>query len=284
LAKTNKLPIRIFEQVLVHSESEAIKNIKLFKQNNNLLEYSTLKAVADGSFGASTAAMIEHYKGDNNNFGKLNYSNENLLKIIKVSVNNNIPIAIHCIGDKATLQCCELFNKVKKTAYSNQIVHATTLNENLLRYIKKLNLQISSQPSFISDDYNMAPLKLNAKQLKYSYLFKTFFDLGINVGGSSDSPVCDNNPFVGIHAAVNRIGGDKVFMPKECLSVQQGINLYTKNAAKLVYRKNIGEIKKGYLADLIVLDKNIYKLNKMDIDKIKPILTIVNGKIIYKKG
>jgi predicted amidohydrolase YtcJ len=58
--------------------------------------------------------------------------------------------------------------------------------------------------------------------------------------------------------------------------------MYTLNGAKLLGNNRIGALKKNFLADIIVCNKNVLKIKKNDIHNVKILLTIVNGKIIYK--
>jgi predicted amidohydrolase YtcJ len=88
--------------------------------------------------------------------------------------------------------------------------------------------------------------------------------------------VCDFNPFTGIEASCNR----SVFKEQN-ISLKQAIKMYSENAAKFLLNDKIGKIKKGMNADLIVLDKDIYRIKKDEIKTIKPLLVIVNGKIVY---
>jgi predicted amidohydrolase YtcJ len=68
------------------------------------------------------------------------------------------------------------------------------------------------------------------------------------------------------------------------VTLQEGIDMYTKNAAKLTSLKDIGEIKEGFFADLIIVNQNLYKIDSSQIINTKPIFVITDGKIVYKKA
>jgi predicted amidohydrolase YtcJ len=100
------------------------------------------------------------------------------------------------------------------------------------------------------------------------------------VAAGSDSPTTNFSPFSGFDCALNT---DRFkWKSNERVSIDETVNLYTENAAKLVYKSNIGKIAPGYLADLVVLNKNIYTYDRKKIIDIKPILTIVDGKVVYR--
>jgi predicted amidohydrolase YtcJ len=117
---------------------------------------------------------------------------------------------------------------------------------------------------------------------------KTAKDLGIHASYGTDSPVEDCNPFPNIYVAVTRkdLKGnpEEGFNKQECVDVFDAIDAYTVESAYHEFQENIkGRIKPGYYADMLILDRDIFTIDKMDIINVLPVMTIVDGKVVYRK-
>jgi predicted amidohydrolase YtcJ len=99
----------------------------------------------------------------------------------------------------------------------------------------------------------------------------------------SDAPVENPNPFWGIHAAVNRTRIDgspciEGWYPEERISFQQAVEAYTIGASFTAHKEKVlGKLENGFLADLIVLDQDPFKISRQLIYSITPIATMVGG-------
>lgn len=106
--------------------------------------------------------------------------------------------------------------------------------------------------------------------------FKKIIDEGIIIIGGSDSDVCEINPILGIYSAVNHP------KDKSSISVLEAVNMFTVNAAYASFEENEkGSIKNGKIADMVVIDRNIFQIDKKDIKNAKVEMTIKDGNIIY---
>ncbi len=121
-----------------------------------------------------------------------------------------------------------------------------------------------------------------------SYAFGSLAKKGAHVSYGTDCPVEDCNPFPNIYMAVTRKdrqgkpeGG---FYPAECVDVETAIDAYTIESAYGEFMEDIkGRIKPGYLADMVLLDKDIFTVNPDEIKDILPVMTMVGGKIVFKR-
>ena len=282
LEKEGRLPVRVLVCLDEIFEKEKYSVAKMSRVN-----YGSYKLFVDGSLGSGSAALLEPYCDNQSNCGILICSQEELdNKMIKAYEKGMQP-AIHAIGDKAlemTLSSIE--NTLKLFPYNGQrfrIIHAQLINESLLERMKKLPLVIDIQPSFVSSDLHWLKDKLGENRLRQGgYVWKTMLDAGLILTGGSDCPVESYNPFKGIFAAVTRQdckyypeGG---WYPKEKLSVYEAICLFSKNAAYATGDENVkGTIENGKLADFIVIDRNPFLINPIDIQNIKVLKTFVGG-------
>jgi len=282
LEKEGKLPVRVLVCLDELFEKEDYNETKMSR-----VTYGAYKLFIDGSLGSRSAALIEPYCDDKNNYGILICTQEELdNKMIKAYKKGMQP-AIHAIGDKALeMIVSSIENVLNIFPYNGQrfrIIHAQLINESLLERMKKLPLVVDIQPSFVSSDLHWVKDRLGENRLSQGgYAWKTMLDAGLILTGGSDCPVESYNPFEGIFSAVTRQdrqgypeGG---WYPKEKLSVYEAICMFSKNAAYATGEEHVkGTIEKGKLADFIIIDRDPFLINPLDIRNIKVIKTFVGG-------
>ena len=136
---------------------------------------------------------------------------------------------------------------------------------------------------------NMRETKLCGKELaSTSYAFGTLLRMGVHLSYGTDCPVEDCNPFPNIYMAVTRkdrqgrpAGG---FYPGECVDVETAIDAYTKESAYAEFQEDVkGRLKPGYYADMVLLDRDIFTVDPMEIKDILPVMTVVGGKVVYQR-
>jgi predicted amidohydrolase YtcJ len=129
--------------------------------------------------------------------------------------------------------------------------------------------------------------RVGAKRINQTYAWRTFLNSGVKIAGGSDAPVESENPFFGIYAAITRQdqkgwpeGG---WHPEQRLNREEALKLFTIDAAFAAFEEDIkGSLKEGKLADMVIIDEDIMSIPASEIFKIKPVMTIVGGKIVYK--
>ncbi|MEO0087613.1 MAG: amidohydrolase [candidate division WOR-3 bacterium] len=224
----------------------------------------------DGSLSSYTAALSEPYNDNPNTSGILYFTDEELYKFLRDADNESLQIAVHAIGDRAIEQVVNIYEKfLKENSLRHRIEHCEVLNNELIRKIKKLNLVISCQPAF--EYFWGGKGKLYEKRLgdriKFTNPYRSLLNENIILIGGSDAPITPPNPLLGIYSALNHPN------EKERINLNEAIDLFTKNGAYGVFLEDRkGEIKKGYDADLVVLeDLPVENYN-------------IKIKAVYKKG
>ena len=102
------------------------------------------------------------------------------------------------------------------------------------------------------------------------------FAAGVVVCGGSDSDVTEPRPLLGIHASVNRA------VPEHDLTIRQAIEMYTVNGAYALFEdKRKGMLMPGYLADIVVLDRDILRGPKEQLEQTCVTVTIKSGSVLY---
>lgn len=258
---------------------------------NNKLRTGCLKAFADGSLGSNTAWFFEPYKDDPSTNGlPTDYMSNGQFKkwALKADL-NKLQLAIHAIGDRAVSEVLNIFEEIVKTnpAWDRRfrIEHVQHIKEKDIDRMKKLNVIASMQPAQLYDDGVWAEEKIGKERLKGTHAVKTLIDNGIRVCLGSDWTVTPLNVIHGIDIAVNRkTKGERNpngWIPSEKISVEQAVKAYTLNAAYASFEENIkGSLEPGKLADFVLLDRNIFEIDKNEICDTKVELTVLGGEVV----
>ncbi len=169
--------------------------------------------------------------------------------------------------------------KKNRRSFRNRIEHFELATDAQIKKVKKLNIILSMQPIFetvFGQKNGLYEKRLIKSYSDNSNRLKKIIDEGIIIIGGSDSDVCEINPILGIHSAVNH--------PKEksSVSVLEAVNMFTVNAAYASFEENEkGSIKNGKIADMVVIDRNIFQIDRKNIKDAKVEMTIKDGNIIY---
>ncbi len=254
------------------------------------LTLGPLKLFKDGSLGARTALMKDGYVGDSENHGLEWIKPDEMEKYCQLAKKHNLQVVTHVIGDAAierTVDCYEHAFIDGENKLRHALVHCQITDEKLLDRIAEKGILVFAQPIFL--DYDMSIVEeLCGKELaSTSYAFGTLQRKGAHVSYGTDCPVEDCNPFPNIYMAVtrkNRNGKpDGGFYPSECVDVETAIDAYTIESAYGEFMEDRkGRIKEGYYADLVLLDRDIFTVDPMEIKDILPVMTMVGGKIVYQ--
>ena len=106
------------------------------------------------------------------------------------------------------------------------------------------------------------------------------------VPGSDWNVVPSVNPWIGLETLVTRQAPGGVGEPLgavERLTLQQAFDLYTVNAAHQMGNANrTGTIERGMLADVLVLDRNPFKIPVTDVHNTQVRMALINGEIVYR--
>lgn len=254
------------------------------------LTLGPLKLFKDGSLGARTALMKDGYVGDRGNHGLEWIKPDEMEKYCQLAKKHNLQVVTHVIGDAAierTVDCYEHAFIDGENKLRHALVHCQITDEKLLDRIAEKGILVFAQPIFL--DYDMSIVEeLCGKELaSTSYAFGTLQRKDAHVSYGTDCPVEDCNPFPNIYMAVtrkNRNGKpDGGFYPSECVDVETAIDAYTIESAYGEFMEDRkGRIKEGYYADLVLLDRDIFTVDPMEIKDILPVMTMVGGKIVYQ--
>ncbi len=295
LLKQNKLTARLYVYIPI-TEVEIYARLKLKTPfGNNLLKIGGLKGFVDGSLGSSTALFFDPYTDNPRKKGLLHsqmFPEGIMEKRIIQADKAGLQVAVHAIGDKANNILLDIFERIITQNGERdrrwRIEHAQHLLPQDIERIANLGIIASVQPYHAIDDGRWAERKIGRKRCQYTYAFKSLVEKGAVLACGSDWTVAPLDPIGGIYAAVTRQTLDgkhpEGWFPEQKISLEETIRGYTLNGAYAEFSENLkGSVEKGKLADLVVLSRNIFKIQPDEIQKTEVKMTIFNGKVIYKK-
>ena len=296
--KEGKLPLRVTVCIDELFEPEILTKEKL---NNpyRKVQLGAYKIFSDGSMGSRSAALKSPYSDDPENSGFMLFTQEELNNKILTGYEHGLQPAIHAIGDRAldmTLSAIEhtlkttkekgMTDEEQKNRLPFRIIHVQMIDDDLLERMKKLPLVLDIQPIFLCTDLHWIEDRIGKERLKGSFALKTMEKAGLIQTGGSDCPVETYEPLKGIYAAVTRQDMEgyptEGFLPEERLSVYEALCMYTKNVPYATGQESVlGTLEIGKFADLTVLEKNLFKIDKKEIKDIKVEQTYVAGNCVF---
>jgi len=232
--------------------------------------------IADGSFGSHTAALFEPYADQPQNYGTLYHSDDFWQKFINNAHENDLQVAVHCIGDRAITQIINCYEKVQQKNPKNLrhiLIHNELTTDDMIKRIGNSNVTAAMQPMFDrlwAGENGLYQNVLGKERTMRTNRLKSLRDNGVIIGGGSDWYVTEMDALAGINAAT------QIHNNAERLSPFQALQLYTSHAAMISHDENrIGSLIPSAQADFVVLNDNPLLSQSIDTIKIAA---------VYKKG
>jgi predicted amidohydrolase YtcJ len=295
LLKDGLLTTRIYFYIPI-DKMELFEELRLKTPfGNSLLRIGGLKAFADGGVGASTAYFFEPYADNPKNYGLLapQMFPEGIMeqRVLRAS-QDGLQVALHAIGDKANALVLDIFERtagggsLKDKRF--RIEHAQHLRAKDIERFGRLGVIASVQPYHAADDGRWVENRIGAERCKTTYAFRSLLDHGAVLALGSDWPVAPLNPLMGIYAAVTRETTDgknpQGWHPEQKISLEEAIKGFTWSGAYAEFSEDQkGSLEEGKLADIIVLDQDLFKIEPAKIKDVKVTMTIAGGQIVFKR-
>jgi predicted amidohydrolase YtcJ len=260
---------------------------------DDTLRIGAAKFFSDGATGPRTAWMLEPFEDAGS--GMPLTPMQEIAEAITKAHQAGISTAIHAIGDRAIRELLDVYSEVSgrqkegiRPLAPHRIEHVQHSQPQDLKRLGPLGLVASVQPLHLLDDMQMIE-KACSERARWAYAFRDMLDSGATLAMGSDCPVASPNPFYGIHAAVTRQRRDGTppggWYPSQRLSLSEAIWGYTMGAALASgQEKQQGSLSPGKLADLIVLDRDIFAIPPHEIADIQVVMTVFDGRIVFRRS
>ena len=285
------------------------------RTDDPLLHLTFLKGFMDGSLGSRTAAMNAPYSDDPGNFGIARYDQGKLNQMAAERAADGFQLGFHAIGDLANdmaLNALAAAEQVGRPAnvpaaaknsdanvvtaapiaarpqdFRFRIEHAQVVSPGAFERFAQLGVIASMQPSHLLTDMAWAPARLGPERVKRAYAWRSFLDHGVTLAFGTDYPVESISPFRGLYAAITRqnVEGTQTFEPQEKLTIDEAIYAYTQAPAFAEFRETTkGRLEPGYVADMVVLNRDITKASPQELLHTQVLRTVLGGQTVYEAG
>jgi predicted amidohydrolase YtcJ len=290
LEKEGKLTLRIAEWLPFDAPVNELKEKRAHHAAGDPMLHTTmLKGFMDGSLGSRTAAMLAPYDDDPKNAGIPRYEQGPLDQKAAERSQAGFQLGFHAIGDRGARMALDAFAYAMKKSVNRdfrfRIEHDQVIAEEDFLKFEGLHVIASVQPNHLLTDMNWAESHIGTARAKHSYPWREFLNYGIVLAFGTDYPVEPITPFRGVYAAITRKNeaGIKDYFPEQKLTIHEAIAAYTSGAAYAEFaEKEKGDLTPGMLADLVVLDRDITKVEPAEILKTRVLRTVVGGKTVYE--
>lgn len=285
------LTTRIYASVPLSSWKRLADTVKARGIGDDWVRIGGLKGFVDGSIGSHTAAMLEPFTDAPNDRGLMVNSEADLYNWALAGDKAGLQLLIHAIGDRAIRVLLDIFERVAKENGPRdrrfRIEHAQHIAPADIARFGALGVIPSMQPYHAIDDGRWVDRVIGAERSKGTYAFKSLLDTKASLAFGSDWFVAPPTPLMGIYAAVTRRTLDEKrpggWVPEQKISVEDALRAYTAGAAYAGFAEGTrGVLKKGMLADITMIDRDLTTIAPETIRDAKIVRTIVNGKVVFE--
>lgn len=317
LKERGQLGLRVVKQIRVAYLGEALRLGLRSGFGDDWLRIGNVKVFVDGALGPRTARMIEPYAGEPANYGMVVTDKEELYEHASKAAAGGLAMTVHAIGDKANHDLLDVYQTIRgeeaarsgfplipdarvpdpvvagrggpdgqaargQPRLRHRCEHVQILHPDDYERLGQLNVIASMQPIHATSDMPMADQYWGERSAG-AYAWRTQLNAGAVLAFGSDAPVESFNPFRGIHAAVTRRRADgspspEGWYPEQRLTVEEAVRGFTLGAAYAGYMENrVGSLTPGKLADLVVVDRDIFTGDPMDIKDAQVLGTMIGG-------
>jgi len=287
-----RLRTRIYAVVPLSSWERLRAEVSSRSRGDDWLHIGGLKGFMDGSLGSHTAAMLEPFTDTPDDRGLLVNPLDSIHAWVKGADAAGLHVIIHAIGDRANRDLLDIYERVQREHGPRdrrfRIEHAQHLAEPDIARFAALGVIPSMQPYHAIDDGRWAEKVIGAQRARGTYAFRSLLDAGARLAFGSDWFVAPPTPLEGIYAAVTRRTLDERhpggWIPEQRITVEEALRAYTSGSAFAEYRESQkGMLRRGMLADLVMIDRDLTAVPAETIRDARILLTIVGGRVAYER-
>jgi len=292
-----KLGVRLYVMIAGPDREltkEWLKRGPMIDSVDHLLTVRSIKLNCDGALGNRGAWLLEEYSDMPGEFGMATLPMEYVLEISRGGLENGFQVCAHAIGDRTNQEVLNQYQIAfgeypAITDHRFRIEHAQHLHPDDIPRFGQMNVIAAMQAIHLSSDRPWAINRLGEKRIKEgAYMWQSLLKSGAKVINGTDVPVEPINPLASFYASVTRQTLDGTpkdgYEPEERMTREQALRSYTIDAAYGEFEEEVkGSIEVGKLADFTVFSKDIMTIEPSEILTTEVEMTVVGGKIVYKK-
>ena len=287
------LTVRVYALTPLTLWEDLRSEIRRSARGDAWLHIGGLKGFMDGSLGANTAYFFAPYLDRPDTRGLLGpelFPPGAMVERILGADSEGLQLAVHAIGDQANDMLlgylAEAGVRNPARARRPRVEHAQHLRAADIPRFGREGVIPSMQPYHAIDDGRWAEKRIGSERCRTTYAFRDLIDAGARLAFGSDWPVAPLDPLLGVYAAATRRTLDDRnpggWIPEQKISVAEALRAYTRDAAYAEFaEREKGVLRPGYLADLVVLSRDILEIPPEEIAQARVEMTVVGGRTVY---
>ena len=294
MADSGELGIRLW--VMIREPNASIRaNIDRYKAlqrvGNSYLTVGGIKRSIDGALGSRGAWLLEPYADSPQSTGLATATIEDVTETAQIAIEHGLQLCVHAIGDRANREVLNIFEKMfaanpQKKDLRWRIEHAQHLHVDDIPRFGQLGVVASMQGIHCTSDAPWVLARLGYERANEgAYVWQKLMQSGAIVTNGTDTPVEDVSPIASYYATVSRqLKDGSVFFADQRMSRMEALRSYTIHAAYAAFEDDLkGTLTPGKLADIVVLSQDILSIAEDEIPHTNVEMTIVGGKIAYRR-
>ncbi len=248
------------------------------------LRVGAVKLFADGGMSSRTAAVDEAYLDPPGEMGLLLADEAELLRAVRRFDSAGFQVGVHAQGERGIRAALGALRHV--TAGGNpmrhRIEHGGAFRPELRDLAARQGVHVVTQPGFLSSLGDGFLEAFGPDRADHLYPIRSLLEAGVLVAGSSDAPVIDASPLLGMRDAIlRRTEAGEAIGPKEAIGIEEALALYTASAAFVGWsEERVGSLAVGRLADFVVLDANPLAVPPERLPDLIVRATVVGGEVV----
>jgi predicted amidohydrolase YtcJ len=306
LEQSGHLTVRVFGAIVDEGNFEKHSGADLQRVISNradyeseLVSYNSVKFMVDGVVEGETAALLQPYKNADHR-GTLNHSPDDLNARVQYYYDAGMQLHFHTMGDggaRAALDALEFarsHGEPEHLQLRHTLSHLGLIDPPDMPRFAELNVGASFTLAWASTDewtYKLEMPVLGKERVQRLYPVRSVAEAGGVVLGGSDWNYGDLDPLISIEAGITRddpygpenAGEFRVF-DAETVDLKTLIDAYTINGAWQIHAEDVsGSVEPGKRADLVVYDRNLFRISPYEISEAQVELTIFDGRVVYRR-
>jgi hypothetical protein len=294
LADEDRLPIRVYVSVNPDGLAALARETPRIADDGRVITRA-VKMYMDGALGSRGAALLEPYSDAPSNQGLMLSNEDETLSAFTEALRAGVQMNVHAIGDRGNRLLLDWVEAAyaavppEERAIENprwRDEHTQIVDPADIPRFAELGVIPSMQPSHAIGDLFFAPDRLGEERLDGAYAWRDLIDSGAVIAGGSDAPVERGDPRIEFYAAVARRALDgtqtEEWHPDQAVTRQEALRMFTAWPAYASFREDeLGRIAVGLRADFTVFSEDIMTIPEEDILTVEPVMTIVDGEVVY---
>ena len=307
LDQTHKLRQRVHLCQLYRPTRDDDAQLREFETQRMALAGSHLRAACvkiflDGVYGSHGGFLLQPYSDEPQKFGKgkLFVERGRLERLVTRLDAAGFQVHMHSIGDGAVHAGLDAIEAARKANgfrdNRDTLAHLSLIADDDVARFRRLGVVANMTPLWSVDDpweTIFAPRLFGPERFRELYKTRTLLDSGVVLVWGSDWPVTGVSPLDGLETAITHRypGGkdlngneDHAWKPEERVSLEQALVAYTSASAYLLHDElSRGSLVPGKMADLVVLDHDLFETPPLQIHSVQVDMTIVGGEVIFER-